>query len=169
MSTSDRIAVVSLIFTLVTTICVLYLAYAALAHTARPHLTARLRSPARLQCGTESLIVFEVVNIGHWFGSPMAVDVAVYCNFPPVFQLRELRYGSVQEHTNTEVKRGKRGANYLKAKGLMLSRHKDGEEIHVVAMSPSDPGTYTIGLTAYSSNDASFTKEFTVSCVSAGP
>lgn len=164
MSASDTLALISLVFTIVTTIGVMYLAYAALAHTARPNLTAKLRSSAGLRCGTEVVLVFQVINVGHWFGSPMAVDVTVYCNFPPAFALREVRYGSVQERTSTKVRRGKRGMNYLKAKGLMLSRHKDGEEIHIVAIAPLQPGTYRLELTAYSSNAASFSKEFAISC-----
>jgi hypothetical protein len=118
MSTGDKIALISLIFTVITTIGVIFLAYAALAQTARPNVTVQMRSPNLLQCDAESIHVFEIINIGHWYGSPMAVDVTVYCDFPAEFELRESRHGSVQEHPITEVKAGAGGMYYLKAKGL---------------------------------------------------
>lgn len=164
MSTGDKIALISLIFTVTTTICVLFLAYVALAQTARPNITVEMLSPDRLQCGTESTHVFELVNIGHWYASPMAVDVTVYFNFPAEFELRELRYGSVQEHLNTEVKAGAGGMRYLKAKGLKLSRHEKGEEVHILVKAPEGPGNYRIRVSAYSSNDANFSKEFELAC-----
>jgi hypothetical protein len=162
MNVSEKIALASLVFTIVTTICVVYLAYAALAQTVRPNLTVSLLSRRHLQADEVSMHVFEVINIGRWYGSPMAVDVTVYCDFPPEFQLRELRYGSTQEHVNVEVKTGKRGTRYLKARGIKLSRHLHGEEIHVIAQAPSLPGTYRVRLSGYSANGASFTKNFDV-------
>ncbi len=164
MSTGDKIALISLVFTVVTTIGVIFLAYAALAQAARPNITARLLSTDRLQCDMESTHVFELINLGHWYGSPMAVDVTVYCDFPREFELRELRYGSIQEHANTEIKAGAGGTLYLKAKGLKLSRHDTGEEVHVIAKAPATPGDYRIRVTAYSSNDAHFSKEFVLTC-----
>lgn len=116
MSVSDWIAVASLILTIVSTVCVMFLSYAALRHTARPNVQVRRWSNERPRCDEVDTHIFEIVNVGHWYGSPMAVDVVVFCDFPPVFQLEELLYGSVQEHRNTDVKRGKGGARYLKAK-----------------------------------------------------
>lgn len=165
MSTSDKIALISLIFTVTTTVCVLFLAYVALAQTARPNITVRMLSPDCLQCGTASAHAFELLNIGHWYASPIAVDLTVYFNFPAEFELRELRYGSVQEHLNTEVKVGVGGMRYLKAKGLKISRHEKGEEVHILAIGPQRPGHYRILVTGYSSNDASFSKEFALSCI----
>lgn len=163
MSTGDRIALISLLFTVITTICVLFLAYAALAQTARPNVTVRMLSPDSLICGTATAVVFELVNVGHWYGSPIAVDLTVYFNFPAEFELRELRYGSVQEHVNTEVKSGVGGMCYLKAKGLKISHHEKGEEVHILARGPQTPGRYCVRVTGYSSNDAGFSKEFRLS------
>ena len=164
MSIGDKIALISLVFTVITTVCVLFLAYAALAQTARPNISVKMLSPACLDCGGESTHVFELVNIGHWYGSPIAVDVTAYCNFPADFELREVRYGSVQEHVSTEVKAGVGGMRYLKARGVKLSRHERGEEIHVLARTPTLPGTYRIRVTAYSANAASVSEEFELIC-----
>jgi hypothetical protein len=108
--------------------------------------------------------VFELLNIGHWYGSPIAVDVTVYFNFPVDFELLELRSGSVQEHSNTEVKAGVGEMRYLKAKGLKLSRHENGEQVHVIAKAPQKPGTYRVRVTGYSDNAASFSTQFSLSC-----
>jgi hypothetical protein len=108
--------------------------------------------------------VFELLNVGHWYASPIAVDLTVYFNFPVEFELQELRYGSIQEHLNTEVKVGVGGMCYLKAKGIKLSRHERGEEVHILAITPQKPANYHIRVTGHSSNDASFSKEFALSC-----
>jgi hypothetical protein len=120
-------------------------------------------SPDCLQCDTASVHVFEILNIGHWYASPIAVDITVYFNFPAEFELQELRYGSVQEHLNNEVKAGVGGMRYLKAKGLKLSRHEKGEEVHILATAPQTPDNYRLRVTGYSSNNASFSKEFALS------
>jgi hypothetical protein len=166
MTTCDEIALVSLIFTVITTGGVLFLTYAALSQTARPNIKVQLLLPDGGQCLTEKdeLFVFRVLNIGHWYGSPTAVDITVYCNFPDSFSPRELRYGSIQEHSNSRVKTGKDGMRYLKAEGLKISRHEGGEDIHVFTTTPKEPGEYQIRVTAYSANDASFSTEYTVVC-----
>lgn len=165
MSLSDKLAAASLFFGVLTSICAVYLAYAALSHTVRPNIIVRMISPNRIHCGTEALLAFEVVNVGHWYGSPMAVDITVYCDFPGAFTLHELRYGSVQEHKTTEVKSGKGGLQYLKARGIKLSRHSYGEELHVIATAPLEPGVYRARLSAYSANGASFSTDIDIESV----
>jgi len=171
MTMGDKIALISLIFTVITTVCVLFLAYAALGQTARPNIAVRLLSPARNHCptGETHLFVFDVVNLGHWYGSPIAVDVTVFFNFSPEFELRELRYGSTQEHVNTKVKTGKAAMRYLKAEGLKISRHETGEEVHVLADTPKTPGDYRMRVSAYSANDASFSRDFEIRCSTPEP
>lgn len=159
------IALISLIFTVITTVCVLFLAYVALGQTARPNITVRMLSSDCIECGTASSHVFELINVGHWYGSPIAVDLTVYFNFPAEFDLRELQYGSIQEHRNKEVKVGVGGMRYFKAKGLKISRHEKGEQVHILATGPQRPGQYSIRITGYSSNDASFSREFGFSCI----
>jgi hypothetical protein len=169
MTLSDKIAVASLCFTVVTTLCVIVLAYLALAQTVRPSITATLVSSINLRCGQESLISFALVNDGHWYGSPMAVDVTVFCNFPPAFELREIRYGSVQEYRNSDVRIGVGGMRFLKVKGIKLARHESPEEIHVLVVAPDKPGSYRARLAAYSANDASLSQDFELVCANMLP
>lgn len=166
LTTGDKIALVSLLFTVITTVCVLVLAYAALAQTARPNITVRLISPARNRCpaGETQLFVFEIVNVGHWYGSPIAVDVTVFFNFSREFELRELRYGSTQESVNTKIRTGKGGTRYLKAAGLKISKREPGEQVHILAETPKAPGDYRLRVSAYSANDASFSTDFDIRC-----
>jgi hypothetical protein len=164
MSTSDKIALISLVVSSVTAMCAIFLSYEALVHSARPRLSLKMLTSSSLHCGVESTHIFAVENAGHWYASPMAVDVMVYCNFDPAFQLQRMRYGSIQEHVNTKVKSGVGDMKYLKAKGLKVSKREEGEHIHVVAIAPTLPGKYIIRLTASSANGASLTKEFPVTC-----
>jgi hypothetical protein len=166
MSFGDKVALISLIFTIVTTVCVLVLAYIALAQTARPNIGVRLVSPDPRRCltGASEVFAFRILNVGHWYGSPTGIDLTVYCNFPPGFHLHELRYGSTQEHSNLRVKAGKGGMQYMKAEGIKIAHGEPGEEIHVLVTTPNDPGRYRIHVTGYSTNDASFTRRFTITC-----
>lgn len=164
MSIGDKIALISLIFTVITTACVIFLSFTALVQTARPKIKVRLLPPARGQwlIATDERFVFRVVNAGHWYGSPIAVDVTVYCNFPESFSLREMRFGSTQQLSDTRVKIGKDEMHYFKAEGIKLSHHEGGEDIWVRATTPIKPGTYRIRVTAYSANDASFSRAFKI-------
>ncbi|OIQ73230.1 hypothetical protein GALL_451320 [mine drainage metagenome] len=164
MSTSDLIALVTLAFTVVTTICALFLSYTALKHTVRPNIGVQMLNDTNLVCGKKTTFIFEFTNQGYWYGSPIAVDVTVYCNFEPVFDLLEIAYGSIQEIVNTEVRIGVGRMKYLKAKGLKLSRREAGEQIHVKVMTPRLPGTYLIRISAYSENAASLVTKFNVKC-----
>jgi hypothetical protein len=169
VTTGDTLALISLVFTIVTTIGVLYLAYAALRQTARPNLAVSMSRPDSGQCQTASCrwFVFEFVNRGHWYGKPMAVDVTAYCNFPAGFTLHEIRYGSVQEYSDSKVRKSSHGMQYLKAQGLKLACPEPGEEVHVLATAPSAAGCYRIRVTAFSANDASVSQEFELTCTSA--
>ena len=164
MSLSDKLALASLILATVSTPCVLFLAYAALSQTTRPNIKPRLLSSVNVPCGQECTIQFGLDNVGHWYGSPTAVDLTVYCNFPKAFELCEIRYGSVQETRNSEVRSGVGGMRFLKAKGIKLSRHEDSEEVHVLVIAPPLPGSYRIRVSAYSANNASFSKDFQLVC-----
>jgi len=161
---TDPIAVASLAFTIITTVCALYLAFAALRHTARPTVGVRLSSPGVLPCDREHWFVFVLENQGHWYGRPTAIDVAVFCNFTHAFQLLECRYGSAQEFSDRTVKVGVGRMHYLKAKGIKLTYGEEGEEVHVLARTPKGPGEYLIRISACSDNGVSLMQEFKVSC-----
>lgn len=164
LSVSDSIALLSLVFTVITTLCALFIAFLALRHTARPAIRVRMLSDGVLNCGEETVVVFEFWNEGHWFGSPTAVNVTAFFNFAPAFELLEINYGSAQEFTLTKVRIGVGGMKFLKAKRLKLSHGEDGERVHVRAITPAAAGEYLIRVSAYSENDADLVAEFNVSC-----
>jgi len=163
---ADQIAVASLLVSTITALCAIYLAFLALRHTAKPRVGIVLLNSTDevLVCGTEAVFVFEVYNIGYWYGAAPAINITVYCNFDPAFEPIELRYGSIQETTNTHVRTGKGDLRYIRAEGLKLSRKGEAEKIHVIAKAPNSAGTFKIKATAFSEDGASTTREFWVRC-----
>jgi|HubBroStandDraft_5_1064220.scaffolds.fasta_scaffold329822_2 hypothetical protein len=161
---SDLLALGNLVFTIITTFCALYLSYAALKHSAKPNVEVRMLKPSILACGEIGHFVFEFSNVGHWYARPTAIDVVVFCNFAHEFKLMELRYGSVQEYSDSEVRVGVGKMNFLKARGLKLTYGEEGEEIHVRAKAPHRGGEYLIRISAFSENGVSLKKEFRIRC-----
>lgn len=163
----DPIAIANLVISTVTALCAIYIAFLALRHTAKPRIDVSLLNhmDEPLGCNTEIIFDFEVRNIGYWYASAPAINITVYCNFDPAFNLSELRYGSTQETINTHVRTGKRGLKYIRAEGLKLSRRDEAERIHVLAKTPNYPGVFGIKATAFSEEGASITREFNINCV----
>ena len=121
-------------------------------------------NPPAQDCSATTRFVFKFTNVGHWFAKPAAINVVVFCNFSPEFELVELRYGATQQFSNTEVRVGVGKMKYLKAKGLKLSYGDEGEEVHVAAKVPEKPGEYLVKICAYSENDLSLRTEFRIRC-----
>ncbi len=160
----DPLTLANLVFSSITTICALYLSYAALKHSARPNVNVKMRNSNTFECSQTILFVFEFTNVGHWYAKPTAIDVVAFCNFDPAFKLIELRYGSIQSYTDTDVKLGVGKMIYLKAEGLKLTYGEEGEEVHVEAVIPKKDGQYQIRISAFSQNGVSIKKEFTIRC-----
>lgn len=161
---TDLVALGNLIFSLITTICALYLAYAALKHSARPNVKVAMLNANSQDCATVARFVFQFTNVGHWYAKPTAINVVAFFNFSPEFELIELRYGAAQEFKSTEVRVGVGKMKYLKAKGLKLTCGDEGEEVHVTAKFPEREGDYIIKVSAFSENDVSLKKEFKARC-----
>jgi hypothetical protein len=159
------IELASLAASIVTGLAALYIAYVALQHTARPNIDIRLIAPQRIRRGEEVTIIFEVTNIGHWYAKPSAINVTIFFNFDPAFDLIESRYGSTQEFKDSEPQIGKGGMKYLKAKGLKLGYGHGGEQVHIIARAPAQRGDYRVRLSAYSENGASFGRDLSIGCV----
>lgn len=161
---ADPVAVGNLIFSLITTICALYLAYAALKHSARPNVKVAMSTATSQTCSSVVKFVFQFTNVGHWYAKPPAINVVAFCNFSPEFELLELHYGATQQISSKEVKIGVGKMKYLKAKGLKLSPGDEGEEVLVMAKNPEREGEYLIKISAYSENGMSLRKEFRICC-----
>lgn len=159
----DIISLANLLFTMITTVCALYLSLVALRHSALPRIDVRMVAPRAIECSTEHTLIFEFGNVGHWYAKPMAVNVVVYCNFDPHFNPIEIAFGSVQAYKDTWVGKGK--MKYLKAQGIKLAYGEEWEAMHTRVVAPATPGDYLVRISAYSDNGASMVKEFRINCV----
>lgn len=164
MSIDTYIAIASLAFNVVAAAATIYIAYLALVHTAKPRIAVSLREPARQPCSKLLALHYDLKNCGHWYALPPAIDVVVFCDFDPRFELIGLGYGSQQETIAAEVRIGKGGRKFLKAKGLKLIADDLGEVIQVHVCTPPDPGTYLTRISAYSPNGLSHFQDFPLEC-----
>lgn len=162
---SDLVALANLAIGAITALCATYLAFAALKHSAKPKIVVSLPLSAQhVCCNNDYVFVFEITNRGHWYGTPPALNIIVYCNFHSAFDLKELRYGSVQELSNTHVRSGTGGMRFIRAKGLKLVGRGSSERIHVYARTPKEEGVYGVNVAAFSDNGASLAQDFWVRC-----
>src|ERR1035438_1803076 len=111
MNTTDWLSLSNIFLTIIISLCALFVAYAALVHTAKPNLKVKMLSPETYRSGEMVNFIFEFENIGHWYAIPPVINLVVFCNFEPTFELVELRYGSAQEISSTNVRTGKCGMN----------------------------------------------------------
>lgn len=163
MSSEIRLTeMLNICLSLITALSALYLAYAALKHSARPHAKVHLKEPKYLYAGVTDLFIFSFQNTGHWYSQPMVVNMTAYINFDASFEPLYIRYGSIQDIKNKKVKIGKGKMKYLKAKGIKLSYGEDDEQIFVCARNPLLPGKYKIKVSAYSENGLSLNTIFEV-------
>ncbi|TJY34824.1 hypothetical protein [Pontimicrobium aquaticum] len=162
---NNTLEILTLIFTIVTTICALYISYVALKHSARPKIVIDLLNDDNLICNQVTLLRFKVLNKGQWYSKPMAVGLNIYCNFDKYFELKKMYYGSVQQLKDKKAKKGVGNMSYFKAKGLKVGGGKEGEEFHVKIIAPKKPGTYQIRVEAYSDNGVSYRKDINIKAI----
>lgn len=166
VSVDTYIAFTSLIFNVLTAGAAIYISYIALVHTAKPRINVCLLEPPIQPCDHIIALHYELKNRGHWwYALPPAIDITVFCDFDPKFDLIGLSYGSQQETVAAEVRIGKGGRKFLKAKGLKLIANDLGEVIQVHLHTPTVPGTYLTRISAYSSNGLSHFQDFPLQCV----
>lgn len=161
----DPIALSNFAVSTVTAACAIYIAYLALKHTARPRIGVLILDGLTAGCGEEFTLDCEIYNIGYWYGTPPAINIMIYFNYDPIFDLRELHYGSAQEITNTHVRVGKGGRKFLRANGIKLVHRDSAERAHVIAVAPDTPGEYRLEISAFSENGASLSREFKIECI----
>lgn len=164
MSVDTHIAIASLAFNVVAAAATIYIAYLALVHTAKPRITVSLHEEVRQPCSKLLALHYDLRNRGHWYALPPAIDVVVFCDFDPRFDLIGIGYGSQQETLAAEVRIGKAGRKFLKAKGLKLIANDLGEVIQVHVRTPAEPGMYLTRISAYSPNGLSHFQDFPLEC-----
>lgn len=153
MNPDQLISLTSLVVTTILTCFVGYLTYLTLKFTTKPRLRISLRRPkakCEYRAGELAIVRFYVENIGYWYGRPAATNVRVYVNFESAFEPMGLRFGSQTEVTEKNVRLGKRGSKYLRAKGIHLFYGEPGEEIVATVKTPTKDGRYRCWLSASS-------------------
>ena len=84
MNIDRYIALAGLLINIVTAFAAIYIAFLALAHTAKPRISAALLDDANLCCDHLVKLRFELRNIGYWYALPPAIDITVFCDFDPI-------------------------------------------------------------------------------------
>jgi len=120
----DMVAEANLVVSTIAASCAIYIAFLALKHTTKPRINVSLLNARDnvIRCNREAVFVFEVNNVGYWYGVAPAIDITIFCNFDPAFELKELKYGSEQEIINNHVRKGKGGLKFVRAEGIKLVR-----------------------------------------------
>ncbi len=133
----------------------LWLTYIILRFTAQPRIGIRLEKHQPLTCADTVDLCFTVFNKGHWYGRPPATGVRIYFNFSAECRPKCVRYGSALELSDSELKRGKGGHVYLRAKGITLFYEEPGESVVVTLELPREPGKYSLRI-AMSSEEGGY-------------
>jgi len=149
----------------ITAICATYLAFFALKHSAKPRAIVTFVEPFQLEKKETALLKFQFKNIGHWYAKPMVVNMTVFINFDESFDPIEIRFGSIQEIVDKNVRTGKGNLKFLKAKGIKIVYSEYYEEVHVLTKCPDNAGTYKIKIDAYSENGLDLTETFFVDVI----
>jgi hypothetical protein len=164
LSLDQQLAISGLVLNALVAFAAIYIAYLALVHTAKPRISVFLHEPRKQPCSRTLELHYELTNRGFWYALPPAIDVTIFCDFDPAFEPICLGYGSQQEMNATEVRIGKGGRKFLKAKGLKLIADDLGEIIRIQVRTPPVPGRYLTRISAYSVNGLSHFEDFYIEC-----
>jgi len=166
MSVDRLISILSLVVTTLLTCFVGYLTYLTLRFTTKPRLRISLRhldEQRVYKAGEVAKLRFYIENIGYWYGQPAATNVRLYVNFEPAFEPIGLGFGSQMEIAEENVRRGKGGSKFLRAKGIHLFSSEPGEEVEATVRMPSEAGRYRCWLSAFSDQGDCGVHEFDIS------
>lgn len=145
------IEIISLIFNVLTSIVVVYLAYLALKHTAKPKIQIDwVENNQIFNTATDYTLTFKLSNIGHWYGKPAAKNIIFFFAFLPPVELMKLRFGSALEKESDIVFKGKGDSSYLRADGIYLMFSEPPEKALIFLKTPNDNGKYNFWITACS-------------------
>lgn len=164
MLVSNYISAASLAMSSITATCAIYLSFVALRHTAKPNVGVKLGSDSVIRREQRTILIFELFNAGYWYAHPVVINLTLFFNFDPEFELLESRYGSAQTYVRSDPKCGVGGSVYLKATGLKLAYGEEAEAVHIVLNSPKKTGIYHVRVVGFSENGANLTKVFELEC-----
>jgi len=152
MDPNLRVAILSLIVSVVTSAFVIYVSFLMLRFAAKPRLRIRLvgsEVDIALLPGRTVTLRVHLDNIGYWYAKPRARNTRAYWNFQPGFEPQRLRFGSDLEKFDESVRIGKGGCKYLKAAGIHLSVGEPGEYLEMQVVTPQHSGSYRSWVSAY--------------------
>ena len=130
-----------------------YLGFLALKFTAKPNIKISIadnNSPEKWLAGDTVDIGFHLESIGHWYSQPDSTQNKVFVNFPKVFHLLSIKYGSDLGKENNIVWGGKEDSTCISAEGIALFYGEIGEDIVVKTTLPTEPSTYDMRVVAHS-------------------
>ena len=149
-----NLEILQLVFHIITTTFVVYLTIEAVKFAAKPKLKIRFkdgRKEVEFAARQKATLILHLQNQGRWLAKPAARKLAVFVNFQPIFEPMEIRYGSVLEFSNREVRTGKGGRKYLRTEEVIYLYHEEpGEDLEVDVKMPDIEGRYPIDIPAYS-------------------
>lgn len=94
---ANFVEVANLAVSVVTAVAAIYLALAALKHTAKPRIKVVWQRPSqgslRTDTGFDNLFIFDVFNVGHWYSKPPARQLVMEFRCSDVFTHATLRKG----------------------------------------------------------------------------
>jgi len=168
-SINNLLELIQSVFTIISTIAIIYLSYLAAKFAAKPKIRVRMgqlkNDEKELECNPDKIefkkvielepeeikgIVFYIENIGHRYSAkPAATNIKLWVNFDPKFELIKMKYGSNLEKMDSKLKRGVGGSKYFRAEGIHLFHREPGECLWVVVKAPLEPGLYKIWISAH--------------------
>lgn len=147
----------------VTAMAALYIAFVALRHTAKPKLRVTWQRGSQLPLTPQDTnFIFDVFNVGHWYGKPTAKEVVIEFDFPEIFGRVELRCGSsAAEVTDFSPLEGGVGRRMIKSPAFTLHAY-EGARFVVTAKWIGMPmnGNSNITIRAVSHDGAALIEDF---------
>jgi hypothetical protein len=148
----------------VTAFAATYLAFVALRHSAKPRIIVvwHRGSPLPLSAGRDNHLIFDVINIGHWYASPPARDIVVEFRCSSVFRdARLLRGGVGGSQEAQDAGHSCPGPELiLRSLPFTLFAEERAKFAVVVDWLGRMAGNGTIAVRAYSADGATFWRDF---------
>lgn len=151
----DRmINIISMVLSAITSLFAGYIAFVTLRLTATPRVRIDFlnakggNNRPSFKAQSQKMLKFSITNAGHWYAKPPALRIHMFISFEPGCSPTAVRYGSVQEIRNTDVKIGIGRRPYLEASGISVFYGEPGEEFLIEATMPRKSGTYRCWIAA---------------------
>lgn len=149
-----HIDIISLFLDFISFIFLGIIAFLTLRFTAKPKLKIFLDGFEKIQgqywfpSDKIASHIFCLKNVGHLYAKPAIINLTLYINYEPAFELIGVKYGSILELENSEVRRGKNNSKYLSVTGIKLYHKEPSEKVIVNVKMPKQSGIYICWISA---------------------